>query len=212
MAAPALAAAGQFVASNPWIIPTATSAISALYRAITPDRQAELRDDVLNSQLQFRNMMARRAFGDFTAADQQQIMQASEPQVNMIASNVARRGLGGSGAGAQVIAEAQQRPFFEAQRQAQQTLPILDAQITQATQALMGDGSFFEDLQATAALIAEELKTDPDATNDPDLQHQITWLWNLLGKPMPKTPENAATSQFNPFLKPGATLDEAFGR
>ena len=55
--------------------------------------------DVLNSQTQFRDRLARQAFGDFTAAERQQIQAAAEPQVNQIASNVARRGLGGVGCG-----------------------------------------------------------------------------------------------------------------
>ena len=151
MADPAtLATIGTFVAKNPWVIPAATSAASGIYRAIAPDRQAQLRDNVLNSQMAFRDWTARRAFGDFTGADREQIMQASEPQVNQIAAGVAARGLGESGAGAQVISEAQQRPFQVAQQQAQQALPVLDAQIMQTTQSLMTDGSFFEDLQAVS--------------------------------------------------------------
>ena len=191
---PFLPAAAAFVSANPWVIPAATSVASAAYRAITPDRQAELREGVLNSQLEFRNMLARRAFGDFTESDRQQIMDANEPQVNQIASGVARRGLGGSGAGAQVIAEAQQRPFTEAQRQAQQALPAFDAQITQATQALMGDNSFFEDLQATAAMIADELAENPD---DTDTQAQITQLWRLLGSPLPQFTTQGGEFQTN---------------
>ena len=91
---PFLPAAAAFVSANPWVIPAATSVASAAYRAITPDRQAELREGVLNSQLMFRDQLARHAFGDFTESDRQQIMDANEPQVNQIASGVARRGLG----------------------------------------------------------------------------------------------------------------------
>ena len=185
---PFLPAAAAFVSANPWVIPAATSVASAAYRAITPDRQAELREGVLNSQLMFRDQLARRAFGDFTESDRQQIMQANEPQVNQIASGVARRGLGGSGAGAQVIAQAQQRPFDVAQQQALRALPAFDAQVSGSMQALMGDNSFFEDLQATAALITEELDKDNEEgkETDPETTRQIYNLWKLLGMPMPK--------------------------
>ena len=185
---PFLPAAAAFVSANPWVIPAATSVASAAYRAITPDRQAELRDNVLNSQLMFRDQLARRAFGDFTDADRQQIQSAAEPQVNQIAAGVSRRGLGGSGAGAQVISQAQQRPFEVAQHQALQALPAFDAQVSGSMQALMGDGSFYEDLQATAALMAEELDNDNEAgkETDPETIRQIYNLWKLLGMPMPK--------------------------
>ena len=61
-------------------------------------------------------------------------------------------------------------------------------------QALMGDNSFFEDLQATAALITEELDKDNEEgkETDPETTRQIYNLWKLLGMPMPKaigTPE-----------------------
>ena len=179
-----LSTVGSFVASNPWIIPTATSAASSLFRAINPDRQAQIRDNVINSQINFRDRLARRAFGEFTPSDREQIAQAAEPQVNQIAAGVAARGLGGSGAGAQVIRQAQQAPFQQAQQQAVHALPVYDQAILGSANMLMNDGSFLDDLQATAALIAAELEDDPEVENDEELFNYVYKMWTMLGKPM----------------------------
>ena len=172
---------------QPWMIPLATSAASAVYRSLAPDRAVEIRDNVLNSQIELRNTLARRAFGNFTPAEQSNIRRSAEPQVNAVQANVASRGLGSSGAGGQVIAEAQQRPFEVAQQRAEQALPIYDqALLGSANSLLMNDGSFFDDLNAIASLIAEEMKTDPQgAENDVELQELVRHIWTIAGKPTP---------------------------
>ena len=176
-------ALANFAVQNPQIsIPLATSTASALYRAINPDRQAQIRDQVLNSQINFRDALARRAFGDFTPKDTEQIMESAEPQVNQISAGLARRGVRG-GAASQVIAQAQQRPFEQAQQQALHALPIYDQAILGSAQMLMNDGSFTEDLQAIASLIAEELDNDPSIEQDEELFNYVYRLWTMLGKP-----------------------------
>lgn len=177
--APALAAAGKWALENPSVsIPVATTLASSLYRFIRPDRARELQADVLESQTQFRDMLARRAFGNFTAAERQQIAGASEPQVNQVAANVARRGLGGSGAGAQIISEAQQRPFEVAQQQALRTLPGINASLLRGSQLLMDDGSFFDDLGAIARDLALATEAGDDTS---ELVEAIKMLYEAMG-------------------------------
>ncbi|MDE0467082.1 MAG: hypothetical protein OYL97_08490 [Candidatus Poribacteria bacterium] len=177
----ALVALGKWALANPqWSIPIGTTLISGLNRWINPDRARELQMDVLDSQTQFRDMLARQAFGNFTAAERQQIAGAAEPQVNQVAANVARRGLGGSGAGAQIISQAQQRPFEVAQQQALQALPGANQSLLQGSQLLMDDGSFFDDL----GTIARDLALATEAGDDTsELVEAIKMLYEAMGSP-----------------------------
>ena len=182
---PALAVAGKWALANPQVsIPIATSLASSLYRFIRPDRAQQLQEDVLQSQTEFRDRLARQAFGNFTAAERQQIAAAAEPQVNQVAANVARRGLGGSGAGAQIISKAQQRPFEVAQQQALRALPGMNAFLLRGSQMLMDDGSFFDDLGA----IARDLTLATEAGDDTsEILEAIQLLHTAMGSPQPAT-------------------------
>lgn len=194
MAIPAaLAAIGKWALANPqYSIPIGTTLVSGLKRLISPDRQRELQMDVLNSQTRFRDVLARRAFGNFTAAERQQIAAAAEPQVNQVAANVSRRGLGGSGAGLQVISQAQQRPFEVAQRQALQALPSVNASVLDASRLLMDDGGFLRELGA----LAQELALASEAGDDmSELKELITILYQNAGSP---TPGSTTTTQAIP--------------
>ena len=186
MAVPAaLATIGKWALANPqWSIPIGTTLISGLNRWINPDKARELQMDVLESQTQFRDMLARQAFGNFTAAERQQIAAAAEPQVNQVAANVARRGLGGSGAGAQIISQAQQRPFEVAQQQALRALPGMNASLLQGSQLLMDDGSFFDDLGAIARDLALATEAGDDTS---EILEAIQLLHAAMGSPQPAT-------------------------
>lgn len=181
------------MAFQPWMIPLATSAASAVYRSLNPDRAMQIRDNVLNSQMELRNTIARRAFGVLTPADADTIKRQAEPQVNAVQANVSSRGLGSSGAGAQVIAKAQQGAFTQAREQAQQMLPVYDQAILGSANVLMNDGSFFDDLTAIASLIAEEVELDPDgAENDTELKEVIRQIWTIAGQPTPTSTRGAS--------------------
>lgn len=188
MAIPAaLAALGKWALANPqWSIPIGTTLISGLNRWINPDRARELQMDVLDSQTQFRDMLARQAFGNFTAAERQRIAAAAEPQVNQVAANVARRGLGGSGAGAQIISQAQQRPFEVAQQQALRALPGVNASLLRGSKGgvtpplLMDDGSFFDDLGAIARDLALATEAGDDTS---EILEAIQLLHAAMGSP-----------------------------
>ena len=82
-----------------------------------------LQSQTLDQMTTFNNDLLRRARGKFTDAEIAQIRRNNEPMVNAVAGNVAARGLGSSAAGASVITEAQQRPFFAAQDAATQAVP-----------------------------------------------------------------------------------------
>ena len=206
----ALKTAGSWIKNNPESWPLLTSAVSSLYRFIRPDRQRELQKDVLESQTQFQEMLARQAFGNFSAAERQQIAAAAEPQVNQVAANVSSRGLGTSGAGAQIIAQAQQRPFEVAQQQAMQALSGANATLLQGSQYLLDDNSFFDDIVAIAKLLRKRhLKND---TSDALVQDSASALFTTVMGQGYQPPETAAHSQLSPFLKPDATLDSVFGR
>ena len=183
MPAPAaLAVAGKWALANPQVsIPIATSLASSLYRFIRPDRARELQEDVLQRQTEFRDRLARQAFGNFTSAERQAIAGAAEPQVNQVAANVARRGLGGSGAGAQIISEAQQRPFEVAQQQALRALPSINASLLRGSQLLMDDGSFFDDLGAIARDLALATEAGDDTS---ELVEAIKMLYEAMGRPL----------------------------
>ena len=181
----ALTAIGKWAVANPdQSIPIATTLASSLYRFISPDRARQLQEDVLESQTQFRDMLARQAFGNFTAAERQQIQAATEPQVNQIAANVARRGLGGSGAGAQIISQAQQRPFEVAQQQALQALPGVNQSLLRGSRLLMDDGSFFDDLGAIARDLALATEAGDDTS---EILEAIRLLYTAMGSPEPST-------------------------
>ena len=99
------------------------SAVQKLWSHYSSRDIRKLQSRTLNQMEMFNNDLLRRARGKFTDAEIAQIKRNAEPYVNAVAGNVAARGLGGSAAGASVVAEAQQRPFFAAQSAATQAVP-----------------------------------------------------------------------------------------
>lgn len=87
----------------------------------TKDLQAA-QNRTLDQMTQFNNDLLRRARGKFTDAEIAQIKRNAEPMVNAVAGNVAARGLTGA-AGASIVADAQQQPFYAAQSAATQAVP-----------------------------------------------------------------------------------------
>lgn len=153
---------------------------------IAPDRQAQIFTDVLAAQTEFRNALARRAFGRLTPREAQDVQEQGQAQVNAVAANVASRGLGSSPAGAQIIADAQAQVFSQARREATAALPAYDNLIASQARTLMAsDNSFNEDLSAIVRLLHQELQEDPEARNDTDFISVVQAIWEALGSPMP---------------------------
>ena len=141
-----------------------------VWETLFPDKAKQIQLEVLEDQKNFRRMLSRQSRGIFTGSERQAIARGAEPTVNRIAGNVAARGLGGSGAGAQVIAEAQQAPFLEAQTAATQALSGANVQAFKMASQLIGDDSFYEDLGGLVQNITElyapddgtETKVEPE--------------------------------------------------
>lgn len=206
MPAQFLAQAGKWALNNPQSVLAVAQVGNSLYRHINPDRRTELINDTLNSQTQFRDMLARQAFGNFTAAERQQIQAANEPQVNQVAANVSSRGLGTSGAGAQIITQAQQAPLQFAQQNAMQALPGANQNLLASSQYLAKNdtvGQLLSSLQGKLALL----------NDDQEVALTFTDLFNELMGVQPTTEETSETSgqgyQSNsPFLT-GGILDQS---
>ena len=179
----------QAAAEHPVIRTAALSAAGGIYNLINPDRAREIQMSVLDSTTQYRDDLARKARGTFTPAETQQISAGAEPQVNRVAGNVASRGLAYSGAGGQIVAQAQQAPFTRAQTQAAAELPTINQQLFGMGSALAGDASFFDDLAAISqsfAYLNDEDKDDPTNNNDeidPTIEDAVDILSNALGIP-----------------------------
>ena len=196
----------NWVNSNPEATLAIAQTGNTLLQHIKPDRRKELVDDVLNSQTQFRDRLARQAFGNFTAAERQQIQAAAEPQVNQVAANVARRGLGTSGAGAQIIAQAQQAPFLHAQQNAMGFLPVANTALLASSQMLGTDmvGPILGSLQKKLALLNEDRETNLTFTDifNMLLGNQVATPTKQYSKPIGPQPAQGQGYQ-SPFLTGG---------
>ena len=102
----AIETVAAWLVANPEVIPAITSVGSSIYESLFPDEAKQIQLEVLEDQKNFRRMLSRQSRGIFTGSERDAIARGAEPTVNRIAGNVAARGLGGSGAGAQVVAEA----------------------------------------------------------------------------------------------------------
>ena len=101
-------------------------------------------------------------------AEMREIREGAEPQTNRVAGNVAQRGLGTSGAGAAVVAEAQQAPFDAAQEAAAQEVSRANETAFNLASLLIDSDSFNEDLGAVVKnlTVLEDLLGDPDPVVD----------------------------------------------
>lgn len=98
------------------------SAGAKLWDYLASKETRELQNQTLQQMTEFNNDLLRRARGKFTEAEIAQIKRNAEPSINAVAGNVAARGLTGP-AGAAIVADAQQKPFFAAQDAATKAVP-----------------------------------------------------------------------------------------
>ena len=107
-----------------------------------------------------------------------------------MSGDIAQRGLGTSGAGAQVIAEAQQLPFLRLQGASLQALSgAHTAALTMAT-AMEGSDSFKEDFAKVVGNLTELHGIGDDATDDTVLAEMFQWLkeqWEMMNEPLEPT-------------------------
>ena len=151
----------------------------SIYNSLFPDKAKQIQLEVLEEQKQFRRMLNRQARGIFTSPEREAIARGAEPTVNRIAGGVAQRGLGGSGAGAQVIAQAQQAPFLQAQTAATQALSGANTAAFSMASQLVGDDSFYEDLGGLAQNLTE-LYAPTDDTPPSEMEPEVDGAIGLL--------------------------------
>ena len=110
--------------------------VGGLYNAIFPNKIKQIQMEVIDSMQDRRRRLARMARGDFTGAEREEIARGAEPGLNKLAGNIAQRGLGTSGAGAQVMAQAATEPYTQAQANAERLVGQVDTSITAALAAI----------------------------------------------------------------------------
>lgn len=135
--------------TNPAVISGAASVAGGIYKAFSPDEQKQIMLDVLADMRGNRQKLLRQSRGKFTGQERDEIRQAAEPGLNQLAGNIAQRGLGTSGAGAQVMAQAQVQPYAQARTAAGEQLIQQDAALADIATYFPPDDSFFDDLGAT---------------------------------------------------------------
>ena len=99
------------------------SAVGSWIDRISNRRQAELRSEVLQQNIQFTNDLSRRARGKFTSDEIQAIQQSNAPIVSQVQAGLTQRGLGGTPGTQAVVAGARHQPFATAQQQAMGGFP-----------------------------------------------------------------------------------------
>ena len=108
----------------------------------------ELEKEILQARKERLADLRRHAKGTFTPAERRDIRQANEQILNRVATNLAQRGLEVSGVAGQLLTEAEQAPFFEAQKQAQAQLNDDELKTFNLTQQMaQADDGFVKDLQ-----------------------------------------------------------------
>lgn len=138
---------------------------------LSDDTAKKLQEEVLNERLNQAKRLKRQALGQFTSEERAMIRTGAEPTLTQIQGNLAERGISQSGAGGQIIAQAQQRPFLQAQAQAAAGInPALMGASQAATQLSAieqaENQALFSDLNrfAKSMMILQGLKADPNSS------------------------------------------------
>ena len=152
---------------------------SSIYESLFPDEAKKIQMQVLEDQKNFRRMLSRQSRGIFTGSERQMIVRGAEPTVNRVAGGVASRGLGGSGAGAQIVAEAQQAPFLQAQDSATQALSGANTKAFAMASQLVGDDSYYNDLSSLVSDIVQ-LSAPTENGETPEVDPELDGLLGFI--------------------------------
>jgi len=173
-------------AINPFTVSAGLSLAGGVYRLIAPDRQRQIQNEVLQDMRMQQRKASRVARGQFTGAERQDIARAAAPGLNRLAGNLAQRGLGTSGAGAQVLGEASVAPYTQERMRAEQQLGGINQQLLQAASMFPPDNSFFDDLGSAVSAWQQyqglqELGGlgNPDVGKDPIFEGALQGLFKL---------------------------------
>lgn len=130
-------------------------------------------EELVEEQLDWAQLQRLRASGVFSEEDIAQIQAGFGPMVNAVAGNVGSRGLGGSAAGAEIIAQAQAAPFHRLQAQAaqlyQESLVNASKFITRLAEANAGYSRSFGNITKLYETMREENKENVQSAIDPML-------------------------------------------
>ena len=195
------------VLKNPASQQLLLSLAGGVYNSVNPSRVQEIQQEVLEDMQANRRKLSRMAEGRFTGAEREQIRAGAEPGLNRLAGNIAQRGLGTSGAGAQVISQASVQPYTEAQVGAQQALAGADAALVDALSGMPADTSFFDDIGATVRAYHEYRglrgmsEADVDDKDDPLFGDFFQGLFKLGKQYKAYQQEQSAPSGGDPFIR-----------
>ena len=206
------------VLKNPAAQQLLISLSGGVYNAVNPSRVQEIQQEVLADMQTNRKKLARMAEGRFKPAEREQIRAGAEPGLNRLAGNLAQRGLGTSGAGAQVMSQAAVQPYTAAQQGAQQALVGADAALMEAVSGFPADTSFFDDIGATVRAYHEYrglrglAETDIDDKDDPLFGDFFNGLFNLGKQYKAYMQSQSQPSGGDPFIRDmqGNVVDSGF--
>ena len=212
MAAPAWLIAG---AKNPVVQTVGLSLAGGIYDLINPDEQRQIQRQVLDDAAAFQRGLLRQSRGRFTAQEREAIRRNSEAQVNAVAGNVAQRGLGTSPAGAAIVAQAQQAPYFAATQQAASQIPAVTSMVSQLAQSMGGNRQFHQLLGSigkSLSYLRESEAYSPKGQEDPDdiVRRVIEILTGNVTTPagtVPSAPPPAGRTSI-----PSTSFNPAMGR
>lgn len=143
------------MAINPLWLYGGAKVAGGLYGYLKPDRQRQIQTEVLEDMRSQRARWMRMARGQFSGRERQDIARAAEPGLNRLAGNLAQRGIGTSGAGGQLLAQASVRPYTDARMAAEGQVQNVNQGILQAASMFPSDDSFFDDLGGAVQLYQE---------------------------------------------------------
>ena len=153
--------------------------VGGLWDTFTESPREKLEKEILQARRERLGDLRRQAKGHFTPAERQDIQRANEPILNRVASNIAQRGLDTSGAALEVLAQAEQTPFLQAQQQAQTQLNDYELKTFDlARQLMQEDDGFLGDIQGITQYLFQR---GDQKQMDADLMGLDKALTSILG-------------------------------
>ncbi len=164
--------------------------LGGLWDSFTESPRERLEKEILQARRERLGDLRRQAKGHFTPAERQDIQRANEPVLNRVASNIAQRGLDTSGAALEVLAQAEQTPFLQAQQQARVQLDDYELKTFDLSRQLMEeDDGFLGDIQGITQYLFQLGDRKQMDTDLMGLDKTLTTIQDLLARLKELTPE-----------------------
>ena len=174
---------GLLTAANPYLqfASLALPLLGRVFDSFGSNPRQELEKEILQARKERLADLRRHAKGKFTPAERRDIRQANEQILNRVATNLAQRGLEVSGVAGQILAEAEQAPFLEAQKRAMAQLSDSELKTFNLTQKMAKeDDGFVKDLQKLLKYVADSKKGKQHDILLKNLDTAITSFQKLL--------------------------------